>query len=157
VPAIGLSDMHLAANGISPFTRFARATSRLAGRPGTFGIALGMVVVWAVTGPVFSYSEGWQLTINTFTTIVTFLMVFLIQATQNRESEAIQLKLDELILALDTAHDELIDSENLTEAEQLRLHKRYLAIAERAHQRVKGEVTKIEERQERRSHRAMKS
>jgi low affinity Fe/Cu permease len=116
-----------------------------------------MVVVWAVTGPIFSYSEGWQLTINTFTTIVTFLMVFLIQATQNRESEAIQLKLDELILALDTAHDELIDSENLTEAEQLRLHKRYLAIAERAHQRVKGEVTKIEERQERRSHRATKS
>ena len=76
-------------------------------------------------------------------------MVFLIQATQNRESEAIQLKLDELILALDGARDELIDSENLTEAEQLRLHKKYLAIAERAHKRVENEVERIEERRDR--------
>jgi low affinity Fe/Cu permease len=114
------------------FTRFARATSRLAGRSGTFSLALVIVAAWAVSGPLFGYSETWQLTINTFTTIVTFLMVFLIQATQNRESEAIQLKLDELILALDSAHNELLDSENLPEAEQLKLHKRYLDQAERA-------------------------
>ena len=118
----------------SPFTRFARATSHLAGRPATFAVVLILVAAWAVSGPLFGFSEAWQLSINTFTTIVTFLMVFLIQATQNRESEAIQLKLDELILALDTARDELIDSENLTEAEQLRLHKKYLAAAERARQ-----------------------
>ena len=118
----------------SPFTRFARATSHLAGRPATFAIILILVAAWAVSGPLFGFSEAWQLSINTFTTIVTFLMVFLIQATQNRDSEAIQLKLDELILALDTARDELIDSENLTEEEQLRLHKKYLAAAERARQ-----------------------
>jgi low affinity Fe/Cu permease len=139
-----------APNGASFFTRFARGTSRLAGRPVSFAVVLGVVVVWAVTGPIFGFSEAWQLTINTLTTIVTFLMVFLIQATQNRDSEAIQLKLDELILALDTARNELIDSENLTEEEQLRLHKKYLAIAERARKRVKGAVTEIEERRERR-------
>jgi low affinity Fe/Cu permease len=137
-------------NGLDPFTRFARGTSRLAGRPASFVVVVLVVVAWAVSGPLFGFSEAWQLTINTFTTIVTFLMVFLIQATQNRDSEAIQLKLDELIVALDSARDELIDSENLTEAEQLKLHKRYLAIAERAHSNIKGEVREIEERRERR-------
>ena len=148
--------MRHAANGLSPFSRFARGTSHLAGRPAAFAIVLGVVLAWAVSGPVFGFSEAWQLTINTFTTIVTFLMVFLIQATQNRESEAIQLKLDELILALDGARDEVIDSENLTEAEQLRLHKKYLAIAERARKRLEGKVSDIEERRERRD-RATKS
>ena len=139
------------------FSELARRLAVFCGRPVAFMVAAGAVVLWAASGPLFGFSDTWQLVINTSTTIITFLMVFLIQNTQNRDTEAIQLKLDELILALDTAHDELIDSENLTEAEQLRLHKRYLAIAERAHQRVKGEVTKIEERQERRSHRATKS
>ena len=141
-------------NGLSPFTRFARSTSRLAGRPASFVIVVAVVLAWALSGPIFGFSEAWQLTINTLTTIVTFLMVFLIQATQNRDSEAIQLKLDELIVALDTARDELIDSENLTEEEQLKLHKRYLRIAERARQNIKGEVREIEERRERRRGRA---
>ena len=141
-------------NGLSPFTRFARSTSRLAGRPASFVIVVAVVLAWALSGPIFGFSEAWQLTINTLTTIVTFLMVFLIQATQNRDSEAIQLKLDELIVALDTARDELIDSENLTEEEQLKLHKRYLRIAERARQNIEGEVEEIEERRERRRGRA---
>jgi low affinity Fe/Cu permease len=146
--------MHRNGNGLSPFTSFARGTSRLAGRPATFAIVLGVVLAWAVSGPLFGFSDGWQLTINTFTTIVTFMMVFLIQATQNRDSEAIQLKLDELILALDTARDELIDSENLSEEEQLELHRKYLRIAERAHGKLGGEVREIEQRRERRRHRS---
>jgi low affinity Fe/Cu permease len=131
-------------NGIGPFTAFARATSRLAGRPATFIAVAIVVLAWAASGPVFGFSEGWQLTINTITTIVTFLMVFLIQATQNRDAEAIQLKLDEIIVALDRAHDELLDSENLPEEEQLRLHKRYLRLAEKARSRIKGKVEDIE-------------
>ena len=141
----------------SYFTTFSRTTSRLAGRPATFMLVVFVVVAWAVSGPVFDFSEAWQLTINTLTTIVTFLMVFLIQSTQNRDSEAIQLKLDELIVALDTARDELIDSENLSEEEQLKLHKRYLAIAEKARRNIKGEVEEIEERRERRGKRKVRS
>ena len=129
-----------------PFTRFARATSRLAGRPVTFAIAVFVVLAWALSGPLFGFSEAWQLTINTLTTIATFLMVFLIQATQNREAEAIQLKLDELILALDSAHNEMIDSEDLSEAEQLKLHKRYLELAKRAHARLEGKVDELEDK-----------
>src|SRR5688572_25574895 len=147
--------MDMARNGNgSFFTNFSRATSRFAGRPLTFGLVVLVVLAWAVSGPIFGFSEAWQLTINTLTTIVTFLMVFLIQATQNRDSEAIQLKLDELIVALDSARDELIDSENLSEEEQLELHKRYLAIAERARNNIKGEVEQIEERRQRRGGRA---
>ena len=137
-------------NGAGLFTGFARATSHAAGRPAAFALVTLVVVAWAVSGPVFAFSETWQLTINTFTTIVTFLMVFLIQATQNRDSEAIQLKLDELIVALDGAHNELVDSENLSEEEQLKLHRKYLAIAERARSKIKGEVDEIEERRQRR-------
>jgi low affinity Fe/Cu permease len=137
-------------NGAGFFAGFARATSHAAGRPATFALVTLVVVAWAVSGPLFDFSEAWQLTINTFTTIVTFLMVFLIQATQNRDSEAIQLKLDELILALDGARDELIDSENLSEEDQLKLHRKYLAIAERARSKIKGQVSEIEERRERR-------
>src|SRR6202007_3082890 len=95
------------------FTRLSRNICRLAGRPATFAVVLLSVVVWAACGPLFHYSDTWQLTINTGTTIVTFLMVFLIQATQNRDAEAIQLKLDELIVALKSANNELLDSENL--------------------------------------------
>ena len=137
-------------SGVGVFATFARATSRLAGRSATFVIAVLIVLTWAVSGPIFGYSSTWQLTINTFTTIVTFLMVFLIQATQNRESEAIQLKLDELILALDSARDEVMDSENLSEAEQLKLHKRYLEQAEQARNRIQDKVEDIEATRERR-------
>src|SRR6187402_1468510 len=132
------------ANGAGFFANFARATSHATGRPTTFVLVTLVVVAWAVSGPFFGFSETWQLTINTLTTIVTFLMVFLIQATQNRDSEAIQLKLDELIVAVDSAHNELLDSENLSEEDLMKLHRKYLAIAERARSRIKGEVSEIE-------------
>jgi low affinity Fe/Cu permease len=118
--------------GPGPFTVFARATSRLAGRPLTFGLVSLVVVAWAVSGPWFDYSTAWQLTINTLTTIVTFLMVFLIQATQNRDAEAIQIKLDEIIRSTDGARNELLDLEDLEEDELVKLHRRYLDLAERA-------------------------
>ena len=116
----------------SVFTRLAKGTARLTGRPLTFAIVVILVVAWAVSGPFFNYSDSWQLTINTFTTIVTFLMVFLIQATQNRDAEAIQIKLDEIIRALDTAHNELMDLEDLEEEDLARMHGIYLKLAERA-------------------------
>ena len=141
------------ATGPGLFWRVARGTSQLAGRPSTFALVTFVVAAWAVSGPMFDYSEAWQLTINTLTTIVTFLMVFLIQATQNRESEAIQLKLDELIVALKGARNELLDSENLTEEEQLKLHKRYLEMAERARREIKDEVVELEEKRDRRRRR----
>jgi low affinity Fe/Cu permease len=116
----------------SLFTRFAKGTSRLSGRPATFAFMTLLVVAWAVSGPLFHYSDTWQLTINTGTTIVTFLMVFLIQATQNRDAEAIQIKLDEIIRALDTAHNSLLDLEELEEEDLLRMRANYLKLAEKA-------------------------
>jgi len=87
------------ANSVSLFTRFAKKTASVTGKPATFTLAALVIIVWAVTGPLFSFSDTWQLVINTGTTIVTFLMVFLIQNTQNRDTEALQVKLDELIRA----------------------------------------------------------
>ena len=101
--------------GLQFFSRAAQWTSRQCGRPLTFGLAVGIVAVWAVTGPVFQYSDTWQLVINTGTTIVTFLMVFLIQNTQNRESSAVQLKLDESIRASGGARNRLLTLEDLTD------------------------------------------
>ena len=114
------------------FSRLAKGTARTAGRPMTFGIVVLLVILWAVSGPYFNYSDSWQLTINTITTIVTFLMVFLIQATQNRDAEAIQIKLDEIIRALDTAHNALLDLEDLEEEDLARMHKNYVDLAQRA-------------------------
>jgi low affinity Fe/Cu permease len=114
------------------FTRFARATSRAAGRPATFAVAALIIVVWAATGPLFHFSDTWQLVINTGTTVITFLMVFLIQNTQNRDSEAVHLKLDELIRALEGAHNALLDLEDLDDKELDRIRETYGRLAESA-------------------------
>ena len=101
----------------SLFNRFAKATSSITGKPITFIASVLIVVIWAVTGPLFKFSDTWQLVINTGTTIITFLMVFLIQNTQNRDSAAVQLKLDELICAIKEARNEFIDVEDLDDRE----------------------------------------
>ena len=101
----------------SYFTRFAKATSRAAGKPLMFIASVLVIVVWGITGPIFHYSDTWQLVINTGTTIITFLMVFLIQNTQNRDSSAVQLKLDELISAVKGARNEMIKAEDLADAD----------------------------------------
>ena len=99
------------------FTRIAGKIATLAGKPLTFILAMGCVIVWAVTGPMFAFSEVWQLVINTGTTIVTFLMVFLVQNTQNRDASAMQAKMDELLRAVARAREEFIGIEHLTDTE----------------------------------------
>jgi low affinity Fe/Cu permease len=113
------------------FAHFAKWTARAAGHPTTFALAIILIVVWALTGPAFHYSDTWQLVINTGTTIITFLMVFLIQNTQNRDAVAMQLKLDELIHAVKGARNQLIDIEDLTEEELESLRTRFAAMAQR--------------------------
>jgi low affinity Fe/Cu permease len=114
------------------FTRFAKATSRATGRPSAFAAAGAVIVIWIVTGPLFHFSDTWQLVINTGTTIVTFLMVFLIQNTQNRDSEAVQVKLDELIRAHEGAHNALLDLEELEERELDGIRQTYSVLAKQA-------------------------
>ncbi len=114
------------------FTRFAKWTAHATGRPSAFGIAVAIILIWLLTGPLFRFSDTWQLVINTGTTIVTFLMVFLIQNTQNRDSEAIQVKLDELIRTTQGAHNAFLDLEELEEAELDRIRARFQGLAERA-------------------------
>jgi low affinity Fe/Cu permease len=116
----------------SHFTRFAKSVSRLVGRPAAFAAALLVVLTWLITGPLFRYSDSWQLVINTGTTIVTFLMVFLIQNTQNRDAEAVQVKLDELLRATAGAHNALLDLEELEERELDQVRDGYARLAERA-------------------------
>ncbi|HMA10663.1 MAG TPA: low affinity iron permease family protein, partial [Steroidobacteraceae bacterium] len=117
------------------------ATARYTGHSGTFALAVLAVVLWLVTGPIFHYSDTWQLVINTATTIITFLMVFLIQNTQNRDTEAIQLKLDELIRATQGAHNALMDLEELEEAELEEFRRRYQALALQARRQRAGGAT----------------
>ena len=121
------------------FTRFAKVTARAAGEPVTFAGALGIVVFWALLGPIFGFSDTWQLVINTGTTIVTFLMVFLIQNSQNRDSEAVQIKLDELIRAVEGAENALLDLEELDECELDEMRKRYLALADDARDKLNAQ------------------
>ena len=113
----------------APFTRFAKWTSHAAGHPATFVIAVLIILVWAATGPIFGLSDTWQLVINTSTTIITFLMVFLIQNTQNRDSTATQLKLDELIRATRGAHNGLLDVEELSDADLAMVRASFQALA----------------------------
>jgi len=112
------------------FADLAHKTSQWAGKPFTFLICVGLVVIWAATGPLFDYSDTWQLVINTSTTIITFLMVFLIQNTQNRDTMALQVKLAELIRAVSGAKNKLATAEDMTEKELEELHKEYCALAE---------------------------
>ena len=106
--------------------------SRAVGRPAAFALAIGLIAAWIVAGPVFGFSDTWQLVINTTTTIVTFLMVFLIQNTQNRDAEAIHLKLDELIKTMEGAHNALLDLEELEEADLDRIREHYERLAREA-------------------------
>lgn len=118
------------------FTVFAKWTARISGQPWAFAAAVGIVVVWAATGPIFKYSDTWQLVINTGTTIVTFLMVFLIQNTQNRDTGAMQTKLDELIRAIEGAHNALLDLEELDEAEIEHIRRDYRRLAATAREAI---------------------
>ena len=114
------------------FRRFAAAVSSACGTPWAFILALGVIIVWAVTGPVFGFSDTWQLVINTGTTVVTFLMVFLIQNTQNRDAKAIHLKLDELIRGVEGARTRLVDLEELSDEELDRLKDQFERIGQTA-------------------------
>ncbi|ACC73214.1 protein of unknown function DUF1452 [Paraburkholderia phymatum STM815] len=110
----------------------------MAGKPAAFVIAVMLIALWGISGPMFHFSDTWQLVINTSTTIVTFLMVFLIQNTQNRDTAAMQIKLDELIRALDGAHNALLDLEELNEKDLTRFRKRYQQLAEQARGKLRS-------------------
>jgi low affinity Fe/Cu permease len=131
-PAAGMSAL---AAGSDRFGKFAARSSHYLGSRWAFVAAIGVIVAWAVTGPIFHYSDTWQLVINTGTTIVTFLMVFLIQNTQNRDARAIHLKLNELIHAIDKAKNKMIDVENLSDLELDELAKTYEKIRTSAEER----------------------
>jgi low affinity Fe/Cu permease len=126
--------------------RFSTNVTRWTGSSAAFGLACAVILVWAVTGPLFRFSDTWQLVINTGTTIVTFLMVFLIQRSQNKDSLAVQLKLNELVAAMEGSSNRLIDVEDLTEEELHVLHKYYKRLAEMAKQDEKlGASHSVEE------------
>ena len=124
--------MHVRHHRGSWFTQFAKKTARAAGHPATFCVAVAIILLWAASGPLFGFSDTWQLVINTGTTIITFLMVFLIQNTQNRDSEAIQVKLDELIRSIEGAHLALLDLEELDEKDLDRICHDYRELAKQA-------------------------
>jgi low affinity Fe/Cu permease len=127
----------------SRFDRMAKWAAYICGRPLTFLLAVAVVVVWAVTGPLFEFSDTWQLVINTGTTVVTFLMVFLIQNTQNRDSVAMQVKLDELIRAMKGAHTALLDLEELNDEELAQIMLDYQQLAAKARQELRRGKTDV--------------
>jgi low affinity Fe/Cu permease len=120
----------------SLFTRFAKATAHASGQPSAFTLAVLVVAAWVISGPLFHWSDTWQLVINTGTTIVTFLMVFLIQSTQNRDAVAVQVKLDELLRVTPGAHNVLMNLEELEEHELERIRMVYVRLAEKARQGI---------------------
>lgn len=128
----------------SLFTRFAKSTSSITGKPITFISAVVVIIVWAITGPLFGFSDTWQLVINTGTTIITFLMVFLIQNTQNRDTIAIQLKLDELIYALKEARNEVLNVEDLDDKELEAKHQEMVRLGRNAQENIE-EIEEIAE------------
>ena len=119
------------------YAKFANQIARLSGRPKTFLLAVAVIVAWLVTGPLFGFSDTWQLVINTGTTIVTFLMVFLIQNTQNRDAEALQIKMDELIRATKGAHNALMDLEEMEQDNLDEFRRRYQLLASEARAELK--------------------
>ena len=121
------------------FDRFSKLSARTAGRSATFTIARTSILAWIVTGPLFNYSDTWQLAINTATTIITFLMVFLIQHTQNIDSQAVQIKLDELIRATKGAHNALLDLEEMTEKQLDEIRMKYEFLAKVAKRKLRTE------------------
>jgi low affinity Fe/Cu permease len=129
---LGRARMVSRTKSAGPFRRFARATSSAVGKPWSFVSAFAVVLGWALLGPIFHYSDTWQLVINTGTTIVTFLMVFLIQNTQNRDTEALRLKLDELILAVSAARNEFVEIDELGDDELKQLEEEMHARVEQA-------------------------
>jgi low affinity Fe/Cu permease len=120
------------------YSNFAKDAAHFCGRPRVFAIAVGIILIWILTGPLFKFSDTWQLVINTGTTIITFLMVFLIQNTQNRDTQAIQLKLDELIRATQGAHNALLDLEELEEDGLAEFRIKYQALAAVAREQLKN-------------------
>jgi len=126
------SDKKSKTNNSGWFNRFSTKFAHYSGRPATFVIAVAIVLIWAISGPFMGFSEVWQLTINTGTTIITFLMVFIIQSTQNRDTAALQIKLDELIRTTEAAHNSLLNLEELSEDDLDELRQRYIALAEEA-------------------------
>jgi low affinity Fe/Cu permease len=124
------------AKSASCFTRFSKLVARVTGQPVSFGLAVLVILAWAITGPLFQWSDTWQLIVNTGTTIVTFLMVFLIQSTQNRDAEAVHIKLDELLRVTPGAHNVLLDLEEMEEADLARLRAAYQKLADEARRGV---------------------
>jgi low affinity Fe/Cu permease len=125
------------------FQKFARTVVRTSGHPMAFGLAIGVIVIWALTGPLFRFDNTWLLLVNTVATIITFLMIFLIRNAQNRESEAVQLKLDELIRATKAAHNSLLDIEELSEEDLNRIKTRFERLARKARDELSAGQTEF--------------
>jgi low affinity Fe/Cu permease len=128
------------------FRKFAHAISNLIGSPGAFALAVLLIVGWAISGPAFDFSDTWQLVINTTTTIVTFLIVFLIQNTQNRDAKAIHIKLDELIRATSEARDEVMDIQEMPDNELERLREEFHNLGQHYHERREHVTTELRRR-----------
>jgi low affinity Fe/Cu permease len=120
------------------FEVLAKRIARLSGQPAAFSLACGVILLWLALGPVFGFSDTWQLVVNTGTTIITFLMVFLVQSTQNRDGEALQVKLDELLRATQGAHTALLDLEEMEEAELDAIRRRYVRLARDAREKLRN-------------------